>query len=50
MDYAEVLTKVLSEKYPDNCVETGENWELIAKIFYEEGIKEGVRLAELTKG
>ena len=25
------------KKYPDECVELGDNWELIAKIFYSLG-------------
>jgi hypothetical protein len=38
----EELEQILSrelEKYPDECVEMGENWELIAKIFYALGLE-----------
>ena len=41
MNFSDVLSKVLAEKYPDDFVELGENWELIAQIFYDIGLSDG---------
>ena len=38
--YEQILHETLLEKYPGECVEMGENWELIAKIFYDLGYEE----------
>lgn len=35
----EYLSQQLSEYFPDECVELGENWETIATIFYRAGIR-----------
>lgn len=39
----EEMSKILSEKlasdYPDECIELGEAWELIAEIFYKAGFE-----------
>jgi hypothetical protein len=30
----DILGRILEKEYPDELVELGENWELIATIFY----------------
>ena len=35
----EILGSKLASDYPDECVENGENWELIAEIFYKAGFE-----------
>lgn len=40
-NYEQMLDKVLAEKYPEESIEMGENWELIAKIFYDIGFDDG---------
>ena len=34
---SEILGQKLASEYPDECVEIGENWELIAEIFFKAG-------------
>lgn len=36
-----LLNKILKRDHPGVSVELGENWELIAEIFYEAGYDEG---------
>ena len=36
---SEMLGAKLASDYPEECVETGENWELIAEIFYKAGFE-----------
>lgn len=33
----EILSDKLAKEYPGEGVETGENWELIAEIFFKAG-------------
>ena len=33
------LSQQLAEHFPEECVELGENWEVIATIFYNAGIR-----------
>lgn len=35
----EILSAKLESDYPEECVEIGENWELIAEIFYKAGFE-----------
>lgn len=46
-----ILESNLLADYPEECVEIGENWEIIAVIFYTEGYKAaspGVKNADHT--
>ena len=36
-EMTKLLGEKLAENYPDDCVELGEQWELIAEIFYKLG-------------
>lgn len=38
-----ILSDKLAKNYPDWSVECGENWELIAEIFYQAGIEDATR-------
>lgn len=45
-DYDEVKTYLYSEiekNYPDWPIQEGENWEVIAKIFYQAGRKDALK-------
>lgn len=35
----EILEQKLASDYPEESVESGENWELIAEIFYKIGFE-----------
>lgn len=40
----EILAQKLAESYCDESVELGENWELIAEIFYKKGFEDCVAI------
>ncbi len=40
----EILSKSLSEDYPEDVVELWEGWELIACIFYKAGLDDVLKL------
>ena len=37
LTYEQILREKLASDYPDEAIELGENWELIAEIFYKLG-------------
>lgn len=39
LDISDFLSQQLREHFPEECVELGENWEVIATIFYNAGIR-----------
>ena len=38
----EILESKLASDYPEECVQNGENWELIAEIFYKLGYEAAI--------
>lgn len=37
LDYYKLLEEAAQREYPDYPIELGENWEIIAEIFYKLG-------------